>query len=400
MTKPSEELLKKWGFSTLAVHGAGGTDPMTGAVSKPIYQSSTFAFRSAEAGAAIFAGEEEGYVYTRISNPTTQGLEQEIAFLEGGEVAVAFGSGMAATTGVILALAESGDNIVMCEPVYGGTHKLAGDILPRLGIEARAVDALDLKWVREAIDEDTALIWIETPANPTLKVVDISAIAEIAKKAGVPMAVDNTFATPYYQRPLELGAQIVVHSATKYISGHGDTVAGLVVSDRETADRIRNETLRDLGGVLSPFNAWLLLRGLKTLPVRMDRHSFNAMRVAQYLTFHPKVDRVLYPGLRTHPQYEIAARQMKGFGGMVTFFIKGDRSDGTRVLNSMQLCTLAVSLGDCDTLIEHPASMTHSSYSAEELVDFGIAENLIRLSVGVEDVNDIIDDLKQALEVL
>ena len=213
MTRPDDELLKKWGFSTLAVHGAGGTDPTTGAVSKPIYQSSTFAFRSAESGAAIFAGEEQGFVYTRIGNPTTQGLEQEIAFLEGGEAAVAFASGMAATTGVILAFAESGDNIVMCEPVYGGTHKLAQEILPRLGIQARPVDALELERVKEAIDEDTALVWIETPANPTLKVVDISAIAEVAKKAGVPMAVDNTFATPYYQRPLELGAQIVVHSS-------------------------------------------------------------------------------------------------------------------------------------------------------------------------------------------
>lgn len=400
MTRPNEELLKRWGFSTLAVHGAGGTDPMTGAVSKPIYQSSTFAFKSAESGAAIFAGEEEGYVYTRISNPTTMGLEQEIAFLEGGEAAVAFASGMAATSGVILAIAESGDNIVMCEPVYGGTHKLAQDILPRLGIEARAVDALDLGQLEDAIDQDTALIWIETPANPTLKVVDISAIAEVTRKAGIPLAVDNTFASPYYQQPLALGAQIVVHSATKYISGHGDTVAGLVVSDQETADRIRNETLRDLGGVISPFNAWLLLRGLKTLPVRMDRHAFNAMRVAQYLSFHPKVERVMYPGLRTHPQHEIAARQMKGFGGMVTFFIKGERSDGARVLDQMQLCTLAVSLGDCDTLIEHPASMTHSSYEADELTQFGISENLIRLSVGLEDVNDIIDDLRQALDLL
>jgi len=400
MTRPNEELLKKWGFATLAVHGAGGTDPMTGAVSKPIYQSSTFAFKSAESGAAIFAGEEEGYVYTRISNPTTEGLEQEIAFLEGGEAAVAFSSGMAATSGVILALAESGDNIVMCEPVYGGTHKLAQDILPRLGIEARAVDALDLGQLEDAIDQDTVLVWIETPANPTLKVVDISAIAEVTGKAGVPLAVDNTFASPYYQQPLALGAQIVVHSATKYISGHGDTVAGLVVTDQETADRIRNETLRELGGVISTFNAWLLLRGLKTLPVRMDRHAFNAMRVAQYLSFHPGVERVMYPGLRTHPQHEIAARQMKGFGGMVTFFIKGDRSDGTRVLDQMKLCTLAVSLGDCDTLIEHPASMTHSSYEADELTQFGISENLIRISVGLEDVNDIIDDLRQALEIL
>lgn len=388
----------EWGFATLAVHGSGGADPVTGAVSRPIYQSSTFAFKSAESGAAIFAGEEDGYVYTRISNPTTRGLEQELACLEGGEAAVAFASGMAATSGVILALAATGKNVVLCEPVYGGTHKLALDILPRLGIEHRLVDGLDLGRLKDAVDSDTALVWIETPANPTLKVLDIADIAAITKKAGVPLVVDNTFATPYYQRPLELGAQIVVHSATKYISGHGDTIAGLVVTDQERADHIRNDTLRDIGGVISPFNAWLLLRGLKTLPVRMDRHSFNAMRVAQYLSFHPKVTRVLYPGLKTHPQHEIAARQMKGFGGMVTFFVKGGREEGARFLNSLKLCTLAVSLGDCDTLIEHPASMTHSTYSEEDLAEFSITPDLIRLSVGIEDVNDIIADLKQGLE--
>lgn len=389
---------RKWGFATLAVHGAGGVDPATGAVSKPIYQSSTFAFKSAQSGAAIFAGEEDGYVYTRIGNPTTAGLEQEIAFLEGGEAAVAFASGMAATAGVILVLCSAGDNLVLCEPVYGGTHKLAHEILPRIGINVRTVDALDLRRVREAIDSKTGLVWIETPANPNLKVVDIEAIARVTKKAGAPLAVDNTFATPYYQQPLSLGADIVVHSATKYIGGHGDVVAGLVVASQELSDTIRSQTLRDMGGVLSPFNSWLLLRGLKTLPIRMDRHSFNAMRVAQYLSFHPKVEAVAYPGLRTHPQHEVAARQMKGFGGMVTFYIKGDRKDGAVFLNSLELCTLAVSLGDCDTLIEHPASMTHSSYSTAELADFGIAENMIRLSVGIEDVNDIIDDLKKGLE--
>jgi methionine-gamma-lyase len=388
----------KWGFATLAVHGSGGVDPATGAVSKPIYQSSTFAFKSAESGARIFAGEEDGYVYTRISNPTTRALEQELAALEGAEAAVAFASGMAATSAVVLALCASGRNLVLCEPVYGGTHKLALDILPRLGIESRLVDGLDLPRLSRAIDDQTGLVWIETPANPTLKVLDIAAVAAVTRKAGVPLVVDNTFATPYYQQPLALGASIVVHSATKYISGHGDTVAGLVVCDRERADRIRNDTLRDIGGVISPFNAWLLLRGLKTLPVRMDRHSFNAMRVAQYLTFHPKVERVLYPGLRTHPQHEIAARQMKGFGGMVTFFVKGGREEGARFLNSLELCTLAVSLGDCDTLIEHPASMTHSTYSEEELAQFSITPNLIRISVGIEDVEDIITDLRQGLE--
>lgn len=387
----------RWGFETKAIHGAGGVDAGTGAVSKPIFQTSTFAFKSAEAGARIFADEEEGFIYTRIANPTVQALEREVALLEGGETAVAFASGMAATTAVIIGLCDAGQNMVLCQPVYGGTHSLAHHILPRIGIESHMIDALDLNRVRDAIDENTGLIWIETPANPTLKVVDIAAIGEIASETGVPMAVDNTFATPYYQHPFDLGARIVVHSCTKYISGHGDVVAGIVVCSKEDAGRIRDEVLKDLGGCLGPFDAWLLLRGLKTLAVRMERHSSNALKVAEYLSGHPKVENVIYPGLPSHPQYEIAARQMSGFGGMVTFYLDGSREDGARFLNDLRLCTLAVSLGDCDTLIEHPASMTHSTYSAEELASFHIAENLIRISVGLETVDDIIEDLDQAL---
>ncbi len=388
--------MKRWGFATKAIHGPGGPDPRTGAVSQPIYQTSTFAFRSAEAGAGIFAGEEDGYVYTRIGNPTVKALEQTVALLEGGEVAIAFASGMAATSGVIFALCEMGQNVVLCQPVYGGTHSLAESILPRVGIEPRMVDALDLDMVRDAIDEKTGLVWIETPANPTLKIVDIAAIAKIAAERNVPMAVDNTFATPCYQQPLELGAHIVVHSCTKYISGHGDVVAGIVVCDAGLGEKIRMESLRDMGGCLSPFDAFLLIRGLKTLPIRMLHHSENAALIADYLAAHPKVERVDYPGRTDHPQHEIAARQMSGFGGMVTFYIKGGRPEGARFLNNLRLCTLAVSLGDADTLIEHPASMTHSTYAAEELIRFGITENLVRISVGLETMDDIVEDLDQA----
>ncbi|MFC1628515.1 trans-sulfuration enzyme family protein [Gemmatimonadota bacterium] len=392
--------MKRWGFATKAIHGPGGPDPRTGAVSQPIYQTSTFAFKNAEAGAGIFAGEEDGYVYTRISNPTVNALEQTMALLEGGEVGVAFASGMAATSAVIFALCSAGQNIVLCEPVYGGTHSLAESVLPRFGIESRLIDALDLDLVRDSIDENTALVWIETPANPTLKVVDIAAIGQIAAEKNVPMAVDNTFATPLYQRPLDLGATIVIHSCTKYISGHGDVVAGMVVTDRATGDRIRRESLREMGGCLSPFDAFLLIRGLKTLPIRMLHHSENAALIAEHLSTHPKVERVDYPGRTDHPQHEIAARQMSGFGGMVTFYIKGGRADGARFLNNLRLCTLAVSLGDADTLIEHPASMTHSTYAVDELMQFGITDNLIRISVGLETMDDIMEDLDQAFSVI
>jgi len=384
-------------FNTLCVHGSGGADPLTGAVSTPIYQSSTFAFKSAEQGAAIFAGEQEGYFYTRLGNPTTAAFEREMAFLESGEAALGTGSGMAATSTAVLTLAQNGDNIIAAHTLYGGTHKLFQELLPRFGIEARTVDANDPDAIARAADGKTRLLFVETPANPTLSIVDLRLCVRECRRHGFPLLVDNTFATPYYQRPLELGADVVIHSATKYIGGHGDTVAGVMIGKKEFITRARFEMIRDLGGILSPFNAWLLLRGLKTLPVRMERHSENAMQIAQFLNFHPKVSRVWYPGLRTHPQHEIAARQMSGFGGMLAFELKGGRDAGVTLLNSVELMTLAVSLGDCDTLIEHPASMTHSTYSADELAAVGITGGLVRLSVGIEGVEDLIADLDQAL---
>ncbi|MCK5454825.1 MAG: aminotransferase class I/II-fold pyridoxal phosphate-dependent enzyme [Calditrichia bacterium] len=390
--------LSKAKFATLCVHGSGGADIQTGAISVPIYQSSTFAFRSAKHGAALFAGEEEGYFYTRLGNPTQAALESEMAFLEGGEAALCFASGMATISGIILALCRNGENLISSDTVYGGTHNLYKESLPLWDIAVKEVDAVDPKNIENAIDEKTRLIFIETPANPTLSLINIVECAKIAKKNHIPLVVDNTFATPYLQRPIELGAEIIVHSATKYIGGHGDTIAGIAVGKKDFIDDLRAKILRDLGAIISPLNAWLLLRGLKTLPVRMDRHCANALEIAKFLSLHPKINWVRHPGLSTHPQHELAARQMKKFGGMVTFEVKGGRSAGEKLMNSVGLITLAVSLGDCDSLIEHPASMTHSTYSPEELEEVGISEGLIRLSVGLEDSSDIITDLKLALK--
>jgi len=394
--KPEE--MRKLSFATLCVHGSGGVDRLTGAVSIPIYQSSTFAFPSARAGAEIFAGQREGYIYTRIGNPTVEAFEREMAFLEGGEAACATASGMAATTTAVLTVVRTGENIVASDTLYGGTHQLFRETMKRLGIEVRDVEASHLPNIEAAMDEKTRIVFIETPSNPTLKLIDIAGAAKIAHRHGALLMVDNTFATPYFQRPLALGADVVIHSATKYIGGHGDTIGGVIVGPKDFIKRAKGEVLRDLGGCLSPFNAWLFVRGLKTLPVRMERHQFNAMRIAQYLSFHPKVARVWYPGLRIHPQHELARKQMTGFGGMVSFELKGGRAAGEKLMDSVKLMTLAVSLGDCDTLIEHPASMTHSTYKEEDLLACGITPGLVRLSVGIEAVEDLINDLSQALK--
>ena len=388
---------KNWGFASLAVHGSGGADPMTGAISPPIYQSSTFAFKNSKHGADLFKGKAEGYIYSRISNPTIDGLNREMAFLEGGEVALSFGSGLSACFNICISLCSSGDNFVSSHTIYGGTLALHKKVLPRIGIEARHVDGTDLNLVEEAIDDKTRYIFIESPANPTISLIDIAACAEIAHRHNLKLVVDNTFATPYLQQPLKMGADVIVHSATKYIGGHGDCVAGIAVGDKEFITYMHKESLTDTGGVISPFNAWLLLRGLKTLPVRMDRHCENAMRVAQFLAFHPKVKWVSYPGLRTHPQHELAAKQMTKFGAMIAFDIKGGIKEAMKIMDSVKLCTLAVSLGDCDTLICHPASTISSSYNEDELREAGITPGMIRISVGIEDVNDIMTDLNQAL---
>ncbi len=391
---------KSYGFQTRCIHGHGhvsdGRWRTARPVSVPIVQTSTFAFDSAEHGAAIFAGENDGFLYTRLGNPTQEALECRLAALEGGEAALALASGMAACTTAVLTLCGSGDHIVSGDTLYGGTHQLFTHTLPRLGITVAEVDATDPANYERAITPATKLIYVETPANPTLVLTDLPAVVAIARRHGIPLLVDNTFCTPVLQRPLEMGADIVLHSATKYIGGHGDAIAGILVGSAEFITRARFETLRDIGGCISPFNAWLLIRGLKTLAVRVRQHGENAMTVAKWLEKHPKVTRVIYPGLPSHPQHELAKRQQSGFGGLVSFLVAGGRDAGRTVMNSVELCTLAVSLGDVDTLIEHPATMTHSTYSEAELLKVGIDPAMVRLSVGLEDPEDIIADLEQA----
>ena len=391
------------GFATLCIHGKKHLDKHESerpirAISTPIFQSSTFAFENVAHGAAVFRGEDPSYVYTRLGNPTQTALETEMAYLENGEAALVLSSGMAAIITAVMTCCQTGDHIVAGDTLYGGTHELFTQTLPKMGISVTEVPADDPQNFADAITEQTRLIHIETPANPTLVLSDIAAIAAIAHARDVLLMVDNTFCTPYLQNPLDLGADIVMHSATKYIGGHGDTVAGVLVGRQDWMMSARMETLRDLGGCISPFNAWLLLRGLKTLPVRMDRHMENAMEIAQFLSYHPKVTEVIYPGLKTHPQYDLAVRQQRGFGGMISFMVKGGREAGICVMDNVELCTLAVSLGDVDTLIEHPASMTHSTYSEEELLRVGIDPGMVRLSVGLENVEDIVEDLRQALK--
>ena len=386
------------GFSTRCIHGLATDHPRGNRpVATPIHQTSTFAFASADQGAAAFAGESDAYIYTRLANPTQAVLEERLAAVEGGEAALALASGMAAATIAALTACRAGDNIVAGDTLYGGTHELFMHTLPRMGITVREVDTTDPANVAAAMDDRTRLIFFETPANPTLRLTDIAAVAEVAHAGGALVVVDNTFCTPYLQNPLALGADVVLHSATKYISGHGDTIAGVLVGQREFIDRARGEVLRDVGACISPFNAWLLIRGLKTLPVRMERHCANAARIAAWLQEHPKVTHVDYPGLPDHPQHALARRQQRGFGGMISFLVRGGRGAGRTVMDSVRLCTLAVSLGDVDTLIEHPASMTHSTYDEQELAAAGIDPGLVRLSVGLEDPEDIIADLEQAL---
>ncbi|MDH4210853.1 MAG: aminotransferase class I/II-fold pyridoxal phosphate-dependent enzyme [candidate division WOR-3 bacterium] len=384
-------------IETDVVHGGQHPDKHTGALSPPIYQTSTFVFRDADHGARLFKGEEQGYIYTRISNPTIELLASKIAFLESAQAGSVFASGLAAIFNVVVSVVKSGENVVSDDTIYGGTYTLFKNVLPNLGIEVIFVDASDSEQVTASINERTKLMFVETPANPTLKIIDIAQCAETACSRGIPLCVDNTFATPYLQKPIEIGADIVVHSATKYFGGHGDIIGGVVVGKQ---DFIKDmwKSAKDIGACISPFNAWLILRGLKTLAVRMDRHCMNAQKVAEFLAQHNKVEHVYYPGLKSHPGYDVACRQMRGFGGMVGFDVKGGKEAGKAIMNSVKLCTLAVSLGDVDTLIEHPGSMTHSGYSESELLESGINPGFVRISIGLEHADDIIEDLDQALE--
>lgn len=390
--------IKQKGYNTKLIHAGQHPDPLTGALSTPIYQTSTFVFDNAEQGAARFALEQEGYIYTRLGNPTQAQLEEKLAVLENAEAALAVASGMTAIAAPLWTLCQSGDHIVASDTLYGCTFALLSHAMPRFGIDVTFVDASDPRNIADAMRANTKAVYIETPANPTMTIIDIAAAARIAHDYRAVLMVDNTFMSPYCQRPLELGADIVAHSATKYINGHGDVIAGIVAGKKSFIDQVRLVGVKDItGGCISPFNAWLILRGLKTLGVRMDRHCDNALKVAAYLANHELVEQVSYPGLSTHPQYELACRQMSKFGAMLSFEIKGGVEAGRTVMNNVRLCSLAVSLGDTETLIQHPASMTHSPVPRHERLKAGITDGLVRLSVGLEDADDIIADLEQAL---
>ena len=391
--------MKKCGLGTTAIH-AGTLKNLYGTLAMPIYQTSTFIFDSAEQGGRRFALEEAGYIYTRLGNPTTTVLENKIAVLEEGEAGVAMSSGMGAISSTLWTVLKAGDHIVTDKTLYGCTFALMNHGLTRFGVEVTFVDTSNLDEVKNAMKKNTRVVYLETPANPNLKIVDLEALSKIAHtNPNTLVIVDNTFATPYMQKPLKLGADIVVHSVTKYINGHGDVIAGLVITNKELADQIRFVGLKDMtGAVLGPQDAYYIIRGMKTFEIRMERHCANAKKVVEFLNKHPKIEKVYYPGLETHPGYEIAKKQMKDFGAMISFELKGGFEAGKTLLNNLKLCSLAVSLGDTETLIQHPASMTHSPYTKEEREAAGITDGLVRLSVGLENVEDIIADLEQGLE--
>ena len=391
--------MKKCGLGTTAIH-AGTLKNLYGTLAMPIYQTSTFIFDSAEQGGRRFALEEAGYIYTRLGNPTTTVLENKIAALEEGEAAVATASGIGAISSSLWTVLKAGDHVVTDKTLYGCTFALMNHGLTKFGVEVTFVDTSNLDEVKKAMKENTRVVYLETPANPNLKIVDLEGVCKVAHtNPNTLVIVDNTFATPYMQKPLKLGVDVVVHSATKYLNGHGDVIAGLVVTNKELADQIRFVGLKDMtGAVLGPQEAYYIIRGLKTFEIRMERHCKNARTIADFLNKHPKVEKVYYPGLESHPGYEIAKKQMKDFGAMISFELKGGFEAGKTLLNNLKLCSLAVSLGDTETLIQHPASMTHSPYTKEEREAAGITDGLVRLSVGLENVEDIIADLEQGLE--
>ncbi len=392
------------GFGTLAIHAGNFEKETFGALATPIYQSSTFYFDSCEQGGKRFAGEEGGYIYTRLGNPTTTVLEEKVAALEGAEACCAVGSGIGAVTSCLWSIAAAGKHIVADKALYGCTFAYLNHGMTRYGVEVSFIDTADLEQVKKALKPNTCCVYLETPANPNLKITDLKAVSKIAHDYNPEIMVvcDNTFATPYLQRPLELGCDAVIHSGTKYLNGHGDVIAGFVCGSKDFITTVKFFGLKDMtGAVMDPFAAFLILRGLKTMEVRMKRHCESAQAIAEYLEKHPKVEKVYYPGLKSHEGHEIAAKQMHGgYSGVIAFEVKGGMQAGIKFCNSLKLATIAVSLGDAETLIEHPASMTHSPYSPEERAAAGISDGLVRLSVGLENVEDIIADLEQGFKLI
>jgi len=387
---------KNFGFFTREVH-AGEFDDEMGSAVVPIYQSSTFKFKSADHGAACFSGNDDGYIYTRLGNPTINALEQAVANLESGYKGIATSSGMAAITTVYLAFLGKGKHIVSHNAIYGPARGVMETLFSRFGVEFSYVDTTDLEEVKKAIRPETTMLFTETPANPTIAISDLKALADIAHEAGIPLVVDNTFCSPYLQRPIELGAGVVVHSMTKFINGHADVVAGMIVSANKKYHDMIRPVMTNMGCNMDPHQAFLVHRGLKTLGLRIDKAQQSAMFIAEYLESHPKVAWVKYPGLKSHPQYELAKKQMDGPGTMISFELKGGLDAGKRLMDNVKLVLLAVSLGGVESLIQHPASMTHSKLSHEKKLQAGITDGLVRFAIGIEDAKDIIADLDQAM---
>ena len=382
------------GFTTKQIHAAVEPDPITGAILTPVYQATTFVQESVDQYL------ETGFSYSRSGNPTVRVLERKIAILEGGADATCYSTGMAATNAVLMACLNEGDHAIVSDVAYGGTYRLCMTVFRRFGVEFSFVNTADPDAVRAAVRDNTKLIFTETPANPTLKLTDIRAISDIAEQRGIPHAVDNTFLTPYFQRPLELGANISIHSTTKYFDGHNATVGGAVVTDTAELDKKIRYIQNAAGLIMSPWVAWLTLQGTKTLSIRMDRQSENAQAVAEFLESHPKVSEVRYPGLASFPQHELAKRQASGFGAMLWFEVEGGVKAGKQLMDSVKLCTLAENLGSVETLITHPVTMTHADVEEAERKRVGITDGLVRLSVGLEDVEDLIADLRTALDAI
>lgn len=386
----------QWQPATKTIH-AGKSHDVHGALVSPLYQTATFAFTHTEQGSARFAGEQEGYIYSRLGNPTTTELEQRVAALEEMEAGAATATGMGAVSAAMLAFVKHGDHVLVSEAIYGCSFALFSELFVRFGIEVDFVDMADHEATRAAMRENTKLVFLETPANPHLRVVDIAAISNIAHEFGARVVVDNTFMTPLLQQPVKQGADIVIHSATKYLNGHGDVVAGVICGTAEDIALIKMTTLKDMGATISPHDAWLILRGLKTLDVRMERHCRNAQAVAEALVKHTHVKHVYFPGCSDHPAQALMGTQMYGAGAVIAFEVHGDMDSARAMLDSLKLITIAVSLGDAETLIQHPASMTHSPYMPEARANAGISDTLIRISVGLEAVEDIIADLEYGL---
>jgi cystathionine gamma-lyase len=375
------------GFSTRAIHAGQQPDPTTGAIMTPVYLTSTYVQES--------PGVHKGWEYSRTHNPTRKAYENCIANLENGKFGFAFASGCAATT-TILSMLKNNDHIIVMDDLYGGTFRLFDKVLRPLGLNFTFVDLTDAQNFTKAVKPETKMVWLESPTNPTMKLADIEAISKMAKAKNILTVVDNTFMSPVFQRPLDLGADIVVHSATKYLGGHSDMIGGVAVTSKpELAERLAFLS-NSMGAIQSPFDSFLALRSLKTLPIRMKAHENNAIQIANFLEKHSKVEKVIYPGLKSHPQHELAKKQMLGFGGMITFYIKGDLAAARKFLEKVEIFSLAESLGGVESLIEHPAIMTHASVPAEKRAELGISDTLIRLSVGIEDINDLIRDLESA----